>query len=68
MKNQQQEVIGEIYVAWDEDGVYVTSRSEETAPDDLQSVSEARLFRVKRYEIPMFLPVCEEEGELDPPI
>jgi hypothetical protein len=48
MKNQQQEVIGEIYVAWDEDGVYVTSRSEETAPDDLQSVSEARLFRVKR--------------------
>jgi hypothetical protein len=48
MKNQQQEVIGEIYVARDEDGVYVTSRSEETALDDLQSVSEARLFRVKR--------------------
>lgn len=65
---QQIETYGEIYVAWDETGVYVTSRSAEAALDNLEELSDGRLRRVKKYIVPLFLPVVEDGGELEPGI
>jgi hypothetical protein len=66
MSNQPEERFDELFIAWDENGMWMVSRSAEKALDDLANLSDGRMFRVKRYEISFFLPTVEEGGELEP--
>jgi len=65
---QPEEKSVEIYVAWDETGDYATGKTKDEALDALEWEGDGRLVRVKRYTVPIFIPVLEDGGELEPAI
>ena len=54
----------EIFVAWDENGLYVASTNAEDAIETLAEETEGHLRSVARFEVKLPIPTIQDGGEL----
>ena len=58
----------EIFIAWDENGLYVASTTAEDAIENLADETEGQLRSVARFEIKLPIPTIQDGGELIVPL
>jgi len=54
----------EVFIAWDENGLYVASTTAEEAIESLEAETEGQLRSVARFEVKLPMPVIQDGGEL----
>ena len=63
-KGDPEYIDAEVFLAWDENGVYVASVSAEEAIEVLDSETTGQLRSVARFEVKLPLPRIQDGGEL----
>jgi len=54
----------EVFIAWDENGLYVASTTAEEAIESLDAETEGQLRSVARFEVKLPVPTIQDGGEL----
>jgi len=54
----------EVFIAWDENGLYVASTTAEEAIESLEAETEGQLRSVARFEVKLPVPTIQDGGEL----
>lgn len=54
----------EVFIAWDENGLYVASTTAEDAIESLAAETEGQLRSVARFEVKLPVPTIQDGGEL----